>query len=226
MQLHHRAAASVATLALVCVVFLAKSSAAHPPAKLLTDEIQHEGGIAGIAFSPNGELLAVCGGRLGRNEKEPVAELTLWDVKTRKKVRTLIGHTDYIACVAFSPDGKTLVSGSWDRTIRLWDTTTGKEFAVLKDSPDAVIAVAFEPGGKTLAGIVSTVGNGPDFSAPGMVLLWDVTTRKLRSKLQDHGGPVRGIAFSPDGKTLAAVGGRWDKDRNRFAGGEVKLWNP
>src|SRR5438067_1613209 len=64
---------------------------------------------------------------------------------------TLKGHTRVVYSVAYSPDGKTLASGSDDRTIKLWDVATGKEQATLRGHKDAVLKVAYSPNGKTLA---------------------------------------------------------------------------
>ena len=85
---------------------------------------------------------------------------------------TLKGHTGPANCVAYSPDGKTLASGSWDKTIKLWDVTTGKEEATLKGHTSMVYAVAYSPDGKTLA------SGGWD----GAVMLWDVKTGKEADK--------------------------------------------
>ena len=77
--------------------------------------------------------------------------IKLWDVATGKEQATLNGNTGTVASVAFSPDGKTLASGSIDKTIKLWDVATGKELATLKGHTDVVWSVAFSPDGKTLA---------------------------------------------------------------------------
>ena len=66
-------------------------------------------------------------------------------------LRTLTGHTDYVTSVAFSPDGQTLASGSWDHTIKLWNLTTGQEVRTLTGHTDIVRSVAFSPDGQTLA---------------------------------------------------------------------------
>jgi len=60
-------------------------------------------------------------------------------------------HEGPVWCVTFSPDGKTLASGSLDKTVRLWETATGKELHNLKGHEGWVNSVAFSPDGKTLA---------------------------------------------------------------------------
>jgi WD40 repeat protein len=82
------------------------------------------------------------------------------EVKTRKVQATLKGHRDSVADVAFSPDGKTLASGSYDKTIKLWNVATGKELATLIEDWDPVHCVAFSPDGKTLAAAVLTSFTG------------------------------------------------------------------
>src|SRR5438552_8007927 len=61
------------------------------------------------------------------------------------------GHTSDVNSVAFSPDSKTLASGSRDATIRLWDVASGQEFKTLKGHLSDVDSIAFSPDGKTLA---------------------------------------------------------------------------
>jgi len=79
------------------------------------------------------------------------ATVKLWDVRTRQQVATLKGHANFVYSVAFSPDGKTLASGSADHTVKLWDARTGQELASLEGYDYAVSSVAFSPDGKTLA---------------------------------------------------------------------------
>jgi hypothetical protein len=107
-------------------------------------------------------------------------------------VATLAGHRNDVFAVAFSPDGKTLASGSSDNTARLWDVATRRGTVTLTGHTDEVAAVAFSPDGKTLA-------SGSDEEA---VRLWNVATGR---GITTFTGPAKGlgdVAFSPDGHTL------------------------
>src|SRR4030095_6598882 len=58
-------------------------------------------------------------------------------------LQTLRGHTGRVSSVAFTPDGQTVATGSWDKTVRLWDMTTGRQIRVLTGHRDVVSCVAF-----------------------------------------------------------------------------------
>src|SRR5262249_50285698 len=83
---------------------------------------------------------------------------------------TLKGHTNVVAAVAFSPDGKTLASGGWDKAVRLWEVTTGKSMMTLTGHADWVQAVAFAPDGKTLVS-----------ASHRDIKVWDLAAKKATS---------------------------------------------
>jgi hypothetical protein len=109
--------------------------------------------ITGLAFSPDGQMLASAGGDL---------TVRLWNLTTRREVACLKGHTDSIWALSFAPDGKTVATCSRDGTVKLWNLTVGAEAATLKGHRGQVAALAFAPHGDLLA----TAG------ADGKIHLW------------------------------------------------------
>jgi WD40 repeat protein len=81
----------------------------------------HSAQVLAVSFSPDGKTLASVSGRWGDGNRAPgPGEIKLWDVASQKEIAQLTGHTDRVFSVAFSPDGKTLATGSWDGTVKLW----------------------------------------------------------------------------------------------------------
>ncbi len=132
------------------------------------------------------------------------------------RVRTLKGHSWLAYSVAFSPDGKMLVSGSWDKTAILWDAVTGKEIRTFRGHTQRIRGVAFSPDGKWVA----------TGSWDNTVKLWDITTGKVVRTLSHP--MVNSVAFSPDGKLLASAStssdGRLSFDETS-KDPTIKLWD-
>ncbi|MEG4485601.1 serine/threonine-protein kinase [Microcoleus sp. D2_18a_B4] len=124
---------------------------------------------------------------------------------TWRCVHTLVGHSNAVTSVAFSPDGATLASGSEDKTIEMWKLETGRRWYTLTGHSDWVTCVAFSPDGATLA------SGGRD----KMIHIWDLNKGKWWYALAGHSDRVSAVAFSRDGQVLAS--GSRDKT--------VQLWN-
>jgi WD40 repeat protein len=191
----------------------------------LHPEVPQSGGFGCVAFSPNGKKLAVGGGPVTRKDGGGVTgEVQLWDLATDKRIATLQGHpgegcfSNMFALansVAFRPDGKTLVSGG-ARTIELWEVATGKNLATFQQDGCVVWRAALAPDGKTLAWVREPWSDPPGrkLREPEIRLL-DIATGKDIAPLRGHAGGVWSLAFSPDGKTLAAGG----------LDGKIHLWD-
>jgi WD40 repeat protein len=127
-------------------------------------------------------------------------------VATRRSTAILKGHTVAVDAVAFSPDGRLLVTGGKDNLLKLWDTKTRRELATLTGHTGHVRSVAFFPDGKTLV----------TGSNDGTAMIWDLATRQPLETLSGHAFKVSSVALSPDAKTLAT--GSEDNT--------VRLWAP
>lgn len=129
--------------------------------------------------------------------KEPRIRQALREYNPWQKLRclrTLEGHSRFVSCVVFSPDGQTLFSGSWDRTIKVWEFATGRLIGTLDGGRYYVSSVAISPDGQTLF-----VGQENSFIK---VLDWqtgkEISTLHTDTKRRD----ISALAVSRDGQIL------------------------
>jgi WD40 repeat protein/class 3 adenylate cyclase len=143
------------------------------------------GDILAVAFSPDGTLLAI---GIDRN-------LLLWHIADQRQIAILEGHSAWVRCVAFSPDGKILASGSIDQTIRLWDGQSGQCLKTLQGHTSSIQTIAFSPNGQQLA----SGSNDP------VIRLWDLSTWQCIQTLQGHRDRILTVIFCPDQQTLIST---------------------
>ncbi len=164
----------------------------------------HSDYLRSAAYSPDGKTI-VAGGCDTRGEDGSCQSSTahIWDAATGQEVRRLKGHTDDVLSAAYSPDGKTIVTTSYDRTARVWEAATGKElFPLGGDSDGGVFSAAYSPDGKS---IVTAHGDAT-------VRIWAAATGSELRRLTGHGCNgndtcvVFSAAYSPDGKHIVSTG--------------------
>jgi WD40 repeat protein len=181
-----------------------------------------------VAFSGDGRWLVLAGpdeeNELGLSEPAS-ASIRIHDVPGGAEVRRIAIDGFGVASVAFSPDGKTLVAGVGDRTIRLYDPATGEERLPRLgregalpprkkgerlhkgyDSACAAASLAFSPDGSLLASGVEGIGWFNHASDILPITLWDVAAAREVHKFAGHPIGTISLAFTPDGKTLASSG--------------------
>ena len=179
----------------------------------------HTGSVNTVAFHPDGQMLAS-----GSSDHS----IRFWDPDTGDPLRTLTGHIGPVSNVAFNPDGRTLASGSADGSIRIWDVRTGEPLHILIARATEVTCVAFNPDGRTLAsgnreGTVNiwNVGPGKYLHPMGDAYpVYSIAFSPASTNLPMAFRPVylvNSIAFSPDGQSLAIVGGRWSD--------QIRIWD-
>lgn len=151
----------------------------------------HSGPVSDVVISSDGQFALS-----GSWDKT----LRLWDLQQGVTVRVFLGHEKDVFSVAFSQDNRQIVSASRDKTIKLWNTLGECKYTLVEDQhTDWISCVRFSPSAKTPL----LVSCGWD----KYVMVWNVSTMKLRTKLVGHNGPVYTVTISPDG-SLCASGGK------------------
>jgi WD40 repeat protein/serine/threonine protein kinase len=121
------------------------------------------------------------------------------DIPMEASVRSLQGRTGAIDSVAVTPDGRHIVSGSRDHTLRMWDLGTGRCLTTLQGHTDNVNSVAVNPDGRHI------VSGSRDHT----LRMWDLGTGRCLHTLKGHNNWVLSVAVSPDGRRI--VSGSYDK---------------
>lgn len=162
-----------------------------------------EGKIYAAALSSDDRWLALGGWLPGSPEER--RSIRLIDFRSGEVVRLLIGHTNVISSLAFSPDGRYLISGSGDKSAKIWQVDTGDLLQTLKGHSDLILEVAFSPDSRH-----AVTGSNDD-----TLRQWQVSNGKLLKTMQGHSGDVRALSYSPDGRYI--LSGSNDKT--------IRLWD-
>lgn len=184
----------VSILSTTLFAFVAES--ADTPSPEIYLQLGHSGPVNSVSYSPDGKFIVS-----GSDDNT----VRIWDVATKKPIRTLAGHTSAVTSVDFSSDGVFIVSGSKDNTVRIWEFATGILIRKIAKHSNSVNSVAFSPDGKTVAS-----GSGD-----GTVRISEAITGRQIHTLDSYSYQVFSVAFSPDSSFIA--GGCGDN--------MVKIWD-
>jgi WD40 repeat protein len=157
--------------------------------------LDHPDAVTGVAFSPDGRLLA---------SSSDDRTVKVWDAQAGKELLVLKGHTERVRCVCFSPDGTRLASGSRDGIVRIWNAKTGQELFSLPGLGSPVNGVAFHPDGRRL---FAACGDPFSPRKPSLVKVWDLGTRQELLSLPANTGTITSLGLDPKGRFVAASTG-------------------
>lgn len=163
---------------------------------------QHIGWISKIAFSPDGQKVAI--------SETAGKRILLYEFPSGQLLQTFEGHTSWVQNVVFSPDGQKLYSAGRDLTIREWDVETGENLRTFEGHTSRIRGLDISPDGKQL------VSGSDDFT----IKLWDIANGHPIRTLIGHDSFVYRTPFSPDGKYILSTGFNldvilWDAETGR-----------
>ncbi|NOZ91433.1 MAG: hypothetical protein GXO60_09135, partial [Epsilonproteobacteria bacterium] len=150
-----------------------------------------------VKFSPNGKIVAY-----GSTDNT----ITLWNIKSRKKIAVLKGHTDSVNDIKFSTDGLILISASDDKTIRFWDLSNIEEINNKFQNKGGVNDIEFSKDGKLFASTSYWKNE---------LYIWDLETLKIKTKFKGHNNKVKKLLFSDNE----------DKIYSASDDGTIKIWD-
>jgi WD40 repeat protein len=153
-----------------------------------------------VVVSPDGRSLALATNphNVLHGAPVPPSQIEIWDVAARRRLR-LLPARERTEALSFSPDGRRLYAGAYDKTITILDVQDGKELSRLLDT-DAVCCLAVTPDGKTLLSGGAEESEKKDHH----IRVWDLTTNKIVRRLSAEPMRVLSLALSPGGTGVVA----------------------
>lgn len=194
-----------------------RPDAPPPEQKMKLGSNAHPGGAYQVAFSPDARALFTCGGdKIARQHGGTDADgnhIPGTGVRQKNFDSSGGGHTETVTALALSPDGKTFVTGSRDKSIRVWDLNTTKVIRMLQGHNDEITSLAFSKDGMQLASA----------SKDQNIRVWSLSSSDEHRNFAGHEGYVWSAAFTNDGKFFASAGAdRTIVIRNTITGEVVK----
>lgn len=146
--------------------------------------------------------------------------IVIWRTDTGERTALWKAHDGDVLSVAFSPDGKSVVSAGADRLVKLWTLGETNRPRTLQAFDGEIFDLAFRPNGEEIAGAGFDPCR-PD--KPGEAIVWSATDGTQRLRVANISGVMHAVTWSPDGRRLVTAGGAWQGSLSRP--GEVKIWD-
>jgi WD40 repeat protein len=206
--------------------------------------------VESVDISPDGQRAIVSGGSSGHAEN-----IVLYDLNGLSILNSWSGHSDFVNHVILFPDGKKVISASWDKTVRIWNSIDGHELKRLEGPFNWESIALARDGGTVLTGAngytrlwdcatgklirlfegdyyVRSVAYSPDGKIAaggcyydGTVRIWDAGSGKEKERLRGHTGEVASVSFSFDSRLLATGTVVQENDSNNPSDGQVHIWD-
>ncbi len=164
-------------------------------------------------WSPDGKHIASGAGTADTPGARTDNTVQVWDATTGKQLVAYRRHSDWVAAVAWSPDGKRIASASYDKTVQIWDAFTGATLLIYRDHTKEVLTMAWSPDGTSIA------SGGLD----GSVRVWNALTGETKYVYTSQANWILSLSWSPYGTDIASASG--DNGTNGHREHTVHVWD-